>query len=68
MKKFLMLILGLIGQMVLFAQTPPDPGDNFIGPIQPNVLPIDQYTVLLIIVLLGVAVWFYKRNITKLVK
>lgn len=68
MKNFLALILGLIGQMVLFAQTPPDPGDNAAPGGGDAELPVDQYTVLLVVILLGVAVWYYKKNIIKLVK
>ncbi|APD07400.1 hypothetical protein UJ101_01893 [Flavobacteriaceae bacterium UJ101] len=68
MKNFLVLILGLIGQMVLFAQTPPDPGDNALGGSGDQELPVDQYTILLVVILLGVAVWYYKKNVMKLVK
>ncbi len=67
MKNFLMLVLGLISQMVLFAQTPPDPGDNALGGSDED-LPVNQYTVLLVVILLGVAIWYYKKNVTKLVK
>ncbi len=67
MKNFLILLLGLVSQVVLMAQIPPDPGggDNALPG---GGLPIDQYAIVLIVALLGIAVWYYKKSVTKLVK
>ncbi len=68
MKNYLILTIGLIGQMFLFGQVPPDPGDNALIGGNPDELPIDQYTLILIILLVGVGVWFYKNKKQKINK
>lgn len=69
MKNLLTILLGVIGQIVLLAQTPPpNPGDGDNDLHGGGGLPIDQYTVVLVVVLLGVALWYYKKSITQLVK
>ena len=69
MKNILMLILVGFTNLTLFGQVPPDPSPRNSGPGSgPQELPLDQYTILLVIALLAVAVWFYKKNILKLVK